>query len=370
MPTSSHPHARSASKQWWLSLAVVGLIVAASLPARAVQVGDLVRIKGSESSKLVGMGLVVGLKGTGDGGKFMPAIRPLAAVIQRLVDPNVVASELKDAKNVALVTLEATLPSTGVREGDKVDVYLSAIGTAKSLKGGRLFLIPMTGPLPDSPVFAFASGPVSIEDADAPTVGVVKQGAQLTRDVVARFMNEYGQITLVLNSEDAGWANAHAISDLLNQEMAPDGPPLAQATDPKNIIVNLPMWERSNPAAFISRVLQCYMDLSSLNTGARVQINERTQTIIVGADVQISPVVISHGGLTITTITPPPQPSEQTPMVQTNNFVGLDPDRRGGTRLKDLLDAFEQLKVPASERIEIVKELKRIGKLHAELRIE
>src|SRR5690606_9756086 len=103
----------------------------ASAPAQAVQVQDLVRLKGSETSKLVGMGLVVGLRGTGDGGKFMPAMRPLAAVMQQFMDPNVIAFELKDAKNVALVTLTATLPATGVREGDRVDVYVSAVGAAK-----------------------------------------------------------------------------------------------------------------------------------------------------------------------------------------------------------------------------------------------
>ncbi|MCC7205403.1 MAG: flagellar basal body P-ring protein FlgI [Phycisphaeraceae bacterium] len=347
--------------------AMIALAAALASPATGVQVRDVVRIKGAESSKLVGMGLVVGLKGTGDGGKFLPAMRPLASVIQRLMDPNVVASELKDAKNVALVALEATIGSGGVREGDRVDVYVSAIGSAKSLEGGRLFLIPMTGPLPDSPVFAFASGPVTIEDSTTPTVGVIKDGAQLTRDVMAQYLNELGQITLVINSESAGWTVAHAISDLINHELDPESLSIAQAVDPKNVVVTMPMWERTRPAAFISRILQGYLDLSAVNTGARVLINPKTQTIIVGADVQISPVIISHKGLTITTITPQAAPTEQNPDVTTSGFVPIDPENRGGTKLRELLDALEQLKVPASERIEIVRELKRIGKLHAEL---
>ena len=78
------------------------------------------------------MGLVVGLNGTGDGGKFMPAMRPLAQVVGSLIDPNVVAGELKDAKNVALVSITATIPASGVREGDRIDVHVSAIGSASS----------------------------------------------------------------------------------------------------------------------------------------------------------------------------------------------------------------------------------------------
>jgi len=192
----------------------------------------------------------------------------------------------------------------------------------------------------------------------------------MTRDVRAQFLNEYGQMTLVLNNEAAGWPVAYTVADLVNQELAPDGPVIARAVDPKNVVIDVPMWERENPAAFISRMLRAYVDLSSINTGARVVINPKTKTIIVGADVQISPAVISHNGLTITTITPPPQPTEQNPQVKTSNFVGLDPHDRGGTSLKDLLASLEKLQVEADDRIAIVKELHRSGKLHAKLIIE
>jgi len=351
-------------------LAVMGaLAMAGRTPA--VQIQDLARIKGAESSKLVGMGLVVGLAGTGDGGKFLPAMRPLAAVISRLMgDPNVVTAELKDAKNVALVSLEASTPANGVREGDRVDVHVSAVGSAKSLAGGRLFLIPMTGPLPDSPVFAFASGPVTIEDPAAPTVGVVKGGAQLTADITAGFLNEYGQTTLVLNNEVAGWQVAQTVAELINHEMAPDEPPIAQASDPKNVVVTVPMQDRAAPGVFMSRLLRTYVDVAILNTGARVLINEKTQTIIVGADVQVAPTIISHPGLTITTITPAAQPTVANPQVQTSAFVAIDPGDRGGTKLQDLLEALEQLKVPPADRVKIVRELKRSGKLYAELIVE
>ncbi len=337
--------------------------------ARATQIQDLVRVKGSEQSKLVGMGLVVGLNGTGDGGKFAPAMRPLASVIQQLIDPNTVAMELKDAKNVALVALTATLPASGVREGDKVDVNIAAVGPAKSLAGGRLFLIPMTGPLPGSPVYAFAEGGVTIEDAKTPTVGVVKNGAQLTRDIMARYIDK-GRLTLVLHESVAGWPVANNVANLINGIMSPDGRPIARAIDQKNVVITLSQAEQADPATFISQVLQTYIDPTQINTGARVSINERTGTIIVSGDVQISPVIISHKGLTITTVTPEVTPTLYNPKIEEKNFVPVDPEKRGGSKLADLLEALNQLKVESADRIAIIKEIHRTGKLHAQLIVE
>ncbi len=353
----------------WVCFAVL-YFLAASQVAVAVQVQDLVRLKGSESSKLVGMGLVVGLAGTGDGGKFLPAMRPLAAVIQQLIDPGVVSAELKNAKNVALVALTATLPGSGVREGDRVDVHVSAIGPASSLAGGRLFVIPMTGPLPGSPVYMFAEGPVTIEDSDTPTVGVVEDGGQLTRDVMAQYIDSSGRITLVIDGANASWPTANNLANLVNGVIAPEGPNIAKAVDPKNIMIEVPDYERTDPAAFISQILQSYVDPSQIGTGARVVINERTGTIIVSGEVQISPVIISHKGLTITTITPSTPATAANPLVEEVSFVSIDPEQRADARLMDLLAAFNQLKVQAEDRIAILKEIHRSGKLHAQMIIE
>ncbi|MEX0745017.1 MAG: flagellar basal body P-ring protein FlgI [Phycisphaeraceae bacterium] len=339
-------------------------------PALAVQVQDIVRLKGAEQSKLVGMGLVVGLNGSGDGGKFLPAMRPLAEVIGHLIDPNVVAGELQDARNVALVALSAEIPGSGVREGDRVDVHVTSVGPAKSLRGGRLFLIPMTGPMPDSPVFAFAEGAVTLEDADTPTTGVVRDGAQLTRDVMARYFDERGHITLVINDANASWPVANNLASLINGLIAPDGPNVARAADQKNIVVQVPPFEREDPAAFISQILTTYMDPTQVSAGARVVINERTGTIVISGDVQISPVIISHRGLTITTITPPPGQVQVEPEITEEHFVGIDPEDRGGAKLADLLAAFNQLKVDAADGIDILKLMHNSGKLHAQLIIE
>ena len=337
--------------------------------ARGVQVQDLVRVKGAEANKLVGMGIVVGLNGTGDGGKFQPAMRSLASVVQRLTDPATVSSELKDAKNVALVTLTANLPRGGVREGDKVNVHVAALA-ASSLKGGRLFLIPMKGPLKDSPVFAFAEGPITIEDDATPTIGVVRKGAQLTKDLYAEYMDDAGRVTLVLNQSIATLPMANNLATLINGYLSPDGPDIARALDQKNVVVDVPKSEQRNPVSFISSVLQTFVEAQMINTGARVLINERTGTIVFSHDVQISPVGVTHKGMTINMITPAPVPSVERPISERKLVLGIDPEKRGGAKLADLITAFNQMKVDADDRISIIKEIHRSGKLHAQLIIE
>ncbi len=363
-------HLRIGNLKSTIVLGLVALLAASASATAAVQVQDIVRLKGSESSKLVGMGLVVGLKGTGDGGKFQPAMRPLAAMMQRLVDPNVVAAELANVKNVAIVSITAKAPAGGVREGDAVDVQVASVGAASSLKDGRLFMTPLYGPIPGSPIFAFAEGRVEIEQRDSPTVGTIKRGATLTQNIASRNVDQHGRVTLVLDQPNATWPMANMLATLINDLMAPDSPPIAMAVDQKNIIIQVPGRERANPAPFIAQVMEIQFDSTLVRTEARVVVNQRTGTIVMTGDVEISPVVVSHAGLTITTITPRPAATPEAPRVEQDGFMALDPDRRGGAKLADLLAAFNQLKVPAEDRIAIVKEIHRTGKLHAKLVLE
>src|SRR4029453_4477332 len=142
---------------------------------------------------------------------------------------------------------------------------------------------------------------------------------------------------------------------IINDAESTSGETLAVAVDPKNVIVTIPPNERERPDSFISRVRQLPVPL--LPTEARVQINERTGTIILTGDVEISPVVISHKGLTITTVQPQPAPTPPNPVVTNKEIVPLDTTNQGGAKLQDLVNALEQLKVPAEDRIIIVKEL-------------
>src|SRR3954451_11664957 len=142
------------------------LILAATLllgrTASAVKVADITRLSGQRTNVLTGLGLVYGLKGTGDGGDFLPAIKPLASMLSKFSDPATV-QELSKVGNVALVSITATIPADGARNGDKIDVYVTSLGSASSLKGGRLFVTPLQGPVPvqGDLVLALAQGPVT-----------------------------------------------------------------------------------------------------------------------------------------------------------------------------------------------------------------
>jgi flagellar P-ring protein precursor FlgI len=188
--------------------------------------------------------------------------------------------------------------------------------------------------------------------------------------VLAANMDQYGRVTLIIDDANATWPMANTLTTLINDVMSPEGPAIAVAADQKNIVIQVPPREQPNPASFIAQVLEINLDPTLIRTEARVVINERTNTIVMTGDVQISPVAISHEGLTISTLTPPPVPTPDQPLVEEEQFVGIDPDARGGARMADLLNAFNQLKVPAEDRIAIIKQMHTAGQLHAKLLIE
>jgi flagellar P-ring protein precursor FlgI len=350
-----------------LMLTVFVTLLLAASRAHAVKVADITRIGGQRSNVLTGLGLVVGLKGTGDGGDFAPAINPLASMLSKFADPTT-AEELRNVGNVAIVSVIATVPSHGVRDGDRIDCYVQSIGAAKSLRGGRLFVTPMQGPTPGSGIFALSDGPIVLEDPSTPTTGVVKAGCVMEADLPAKYIDD-GRFTLILDDSAASWTTASTIAKVIND--AGDGNVgeiLAVAVDPKNVVVTIPASERDRPDSFISRVQRLPVPL--LPGEARVQINDRTGTIIMTGDVEISPVVISHRGLTISTVQPAPVPTPRAPVITDRNAVALDTTNQGGAKLQDLVNALDQLKVPSEDRIAIVKELHKTGKLHAKLVVE
>ncbi len=334
--------------------------------ALAVKVGDITRTGGQRRNFLVGLGLVIGLNGTGDGGDYAATVNPLREMLAKFSDP-VTVRDLGPANNVAVVSLMATIPANGVREGDELDVHVVSNGAASSLKGGRLFVAPLRGPTPDSPFVALAQGSVELEDPTTPTNGIVKKGAVMEIDMAYKFI-ENGRFWLVLEDAHASWTTANNIAKIINDAEGGDGQTLATAVDPKNVLVTIPAIEQARPDGFMARVQR--LDVYMLPSEARVQINERTGTLIVTGDVEISPVVISHKGLTISTIDPKPVASQRNPLITSKEIVALDTTNAGGAKLQDLVGALEQLKVPAEDRITIVKELHKTGKLHAKLIVE
>ena len=344
-------------------LILATLLLTLAGEARGVKIADVTRLSGQRTNKLSGLGLVYGLKGTGDGGDYAPAIRPMAAMLSKFADP-ATALELAKSVNVAVVELTVTIPSTGAREGDHIDVRVASLGKASTLSGGRLFICPLIGPMGGSGIFAMAEGPLDLEDPSTPNVGVIYGGAVMEVDLPVKWV-ENGRFSLILEAPSANWTTAHLIAKTINGAESLNGEEVASAIDAKEVVVQIPTAEREHPDSFISRVQQ--LPLIMLPTEARVVINRKTKTLIVTGDVEISPVVISHKGLTIDTVTPPPVPRPGNPLTASKQSIALDTANQGGARLQDLVNALEQLRVPVEDRITIVKELYDSGKLHAKL---
>lgn len=344
--------------------------------ALGVTVGDITRIEGQRVNKLIGHGLVVGLKGTGDGGDFLPAIRPLAAFLQEFSNPVLSAEELEDCKNVALVIVTATVPAGGARMGDRLDIQVSTIGACKSLKGGRLLLMPLQGPQKNSVVYALAEGPVRLEDTQVPTVGVIDGGAVMEEEVLTSFV-ENDRLRLVLHRSSGDFSEAAAVAEVINQHTEYEvGHAIARALDARTVDVTVPEVYRENPVPFVGRIQR--LDMILPRREARVEINERTGTIVITGNVEISPTVISHKTLVVTAhpvVTASAgglggvgsTATSTGAFVTEGPFFGLDPQGEGGARLQDLVSAMNVLKVPAEDRIAIVKLLARSGQIHADV---
>ena len=367
-----------------LAAAVAGaLSLAMPTESHAARVGDVTRLGGERTNTLTGLGLVVGLPGTGDGGDFQPATRPLREMLRQFANA-ADAVELADAANVALVTVTVTVPRTGARAGDALDVAVSSMGPAPSLRGGRLFVTPLVGPKPlngriaADDVLALASGALLVEDLTTPTVGVVKGGATMEQDLILPQIDpRTGRFQLILDDSNAGWGTASAIATMINDAEGgaafndaggdPYAPvvPTAVAVTSSTVVVTIPEAERPDPAAFMARVQRLPVPPSA--TEARVEINDRTGTMVLTGDVEIGPVVVSHRGLTITTVTPPPVATLRTPVLESREAVALDTTGTAGAKLQDLVDAMDRLKVPAEDRIAIVKMIHESGQLHAKV---
>ena len=357
-------------------LLVVGCAVAAlgARTASATTVQDLVRIKGHERNVLTGLGIVVGLDGTGDRSKdSFVAARPYAALLKNLGNPVESIEELAKADAYAIVKVTMEVPATGVREGDRLDVWVETLFNATSLEGGRLVVSPLRLPLPDSlnpEVLAIANGPVVLE-GDNPRSGVVRSGGQMIADIRTNPVTLQGTMGLVLKVQYATYPVATTISSAINDEFALDGhADISVVEDVKNIKILLPAADRADPSHFIAALMTIPIDPSLIQTEARIVINEKEGIILVTGNVEIGPVGITHKGLTINSLTSDPVLSAGESFTRTRRWTGIDTtDRtsRSSTRLIDLLQAFEQLNVPVEDQIAIIYELRKTGALYAEI---
>jgi len=335
---------------------------------------NICRVKGQEENVLRGLGLVVGLKGTGDSGDYLPTMRALARSMQLMGNPlsapdsrgkkKTGLAELKNTKNVALVIVEATVPAAGARRGSPIDCEVSAI-SAKSLAGGRLIFATLQGPnVQDTHVYATASGRVHLDDANVPTVGQIHNGCLMQEDFFNVFQKD-GMITLVLDASHADFEIAAEVANLVNeryrdqgQHDAADAQVIAKAIDPINIVVAIPGAYRNDPVQFIAELMG--IEIYDPRTEARVVVNERTGSIVISGDVEIGSVIVSHKDVVV-------QTGDSLPAAR---FVPIDPNRPESPKLKSLVEALGRLQVPATDVIDIIKGIERDGKLHGKLIVE
>jgi flagellar P-ring protein precursor FlgI len=347
-------------------------------PSSDPRIRDLCRLKGQEENTLQGLGIVVGLKGTGDGGA-RPTGAALARLIQKMggqipVDAygKLQTKDVEDAKNVALVFVSVTVPPNGSQQGDKLDCSISAI-SAKSLDGGTLLLTPLLGPRPDRPVvYGLAQGNLKMEDLRVPTSARIEGGCKIEQSITNHFT--HGEtLTLILDPDHCSFSVAQSVADAINgfhnAQHSSFGsgaalnsePHLAIAKDQVQVLVKIPSHYRENPVPWVAQIME--LPLINLQAKKRVVIQERQGVVVIGEEVTIAPLAISHKNLTISA-----KPAGNASV----SFVGVsspgEADKR--PKLKNLVDSLNVLAVPTEDIIAIIKAIKRQGNLYGELVIE
>lgn len=349
-----------------LTLAVIALV--SDVAIADLRIGDICRLKGQEENTLHGIGLVVGLKGTGDTDS-KATMRALGQYMQNMgfrlgtdAKGQTMYDELKNVKNVALVVVEATIPAGGAQQGDILDCKINAI-SAKSLEGGSLMLTQLFGPLPtDRTVYGLAKGQISIDDAVRPQSGRIAHGLQMETRCRNEFVKD-GKVILVVNKDHASFQTTADLERTIN--LVPDfgsvnvgAKPTAQAIDQTKLEITIPKTYADNPSLFAAVLLDTRIYRPQTDT--KVIINERKKAIVVGADVEIGAVAVMHKNRVI-----------QVGAENVGAFVEVDPSATPGkTRLTSLVDALNNLKVPAEDVIDIIKMLKHKQALFGELIIE
>jgi flagellar P-ring protein precursor FlgI len=337
-----------------------------------VRVKDLVNVEGVRPNQLIGMGLVVGLQGTGDKGDLaLRMMQNMARQFGVAVDTKAIKS-----KNAAVVTVTCELPAFA-RPGQTVDVGVSAMGDAKSLQGGVLLQTPLQAA--DGKVYAVAQGPLLVGGFAAggqgaqvtkniTTTGRVAGGAIVERDVPMAFA-EGGRITLLLRNPD--FTTAQRVAEVLNRQYGN----IAAPVDATRVAVVVPPAFGTNPTQFLAEVegLRIRPD-----TVARVVVNERSGTVVMGGDVRIGSVAVAHGNLTVRVQerqdVSQPQPfsrGETTVTTQTDVSVQEQPGQLltlpAATSVNDLVESMNGVGASPRDIIAILQAIQQAGALHGEL---
>lgn len=378
---AARPTAARRRRAQFLLLLLFALATALSISpwAHAERVKDIAQVEGVRGNPLVGYGLVVGLDGTGDQTSQAPfTTQSLKTMLERLgvTVPPTVNPQLK---NVAAVAIQAELPPFA-RPGQAIDITVSSIGNAGSLRGGALLMAPLRGA--DGEVYAIAQGNLVVggfgargQDGSRVAVNVqasgrIPNGAIVERPAPPAFTG--GPVTL--NLHDADFTTAQRVADAINARL---GPGTASALDAGSIALDAPS-EPTSRTAFLASVES--IDVTPGDAPAKVVVNSRTGTVVIGAQVRVSPAAVAHGSITVTVAErpavsqPAPFGEGETVVVPQSDVQVTEEESRmflfaGGVSLDEIVRAVNQVGAAPGDVVAILEALKQAGALRAELEI-
>jgi flagellar P-ring protein precursor FlgI len=364
-------------------LVFASLFTSTQLPAdttaRRVRIKDVATIEGVRDNQLIGYGIVVGLNGTGDSQQTLFPVQTLISTLQRMgvnVPTTGNANSLR-VQNMAAVFIAATLPPFA-EPGTKLDLTVSSAGDARSLSGGLLLMTPLYGP--DGRIYAQAQGPVVLGGYAAaangnakvvnhPTTGRIPGGAMVERGVPIE-LSRLPALSILLN--DADFRTAERMADAINGELKR---PLAHAADSRR--VDLHPQPGEDLPALLARVEAIEIDTFPR---AKVVVNERTGTVVIGGNVRLLPVSILHGGLVVNVVSdvavsqPGPFSNGTTQTVQETRVNAQDKPvnqivLKPGATVDDLVEELQGIGASARDVISILQAMKEAGALEAELEV-
>jgi flagellar P-ring protein precursor FlgI len=345
-----------------------------------VRLKDLVEFDGVRSNDLLGYGLVVGLNGTGDGLRNAPFTEDTMSNILERLGVNVTGEQFRP-KNVAAVIVTANLPPFS-RAGGTIDVTVSAIGDASSLLGGTLVMTPLNGA--DGTIYAVAQGSIIAGGAAAegdgarevrgvPTAGIIPGGARVEREIDFA-LDSLNEVRIALKTPD--FTTALQIEQAINSEFSRN---VARMSDPGTVTLNIERTNARSTAHALARIENLRIRPTSR---ARVVVDQRSGTIVMGEDVRISRVAVAQGGLTLrveeTPLVVQPNPfAEGETVVVPRTAAELEDatpvalaEVAGGTSLSEIVAGLNALGVNPRDMIDILNSINAAGALHAELIVQ
>lgn len=362
------------------ALSLIAFLAATSAMANPIRIKDLVEFDGVRGNDLVGYGLVVGLNGTGDGLRNSPFTEEIMTNVLERLGVNITGEQFRP-KNVAAVLVTGTLPAFS-RAGSQIDVTVSAIGDAKSLLGGTLVMTPLKAA--DGQIYAVSQGAIIAGGSAAqgqaaqivqgvPTSGVIPAGAKVEREVAFDF-GALKSIRLALREPD--FTTAGRIEDRVNAEF---GRAVAAMNDAGTVTIDIGATRMGSPAHVLGRIEDLTVEPEQR---ARVVVDQRSGTIVMGEDVRISRVAVSQGNLTLrveeTPLAVEPNPFAQGETVVVPRSAASITEEPGirmaeihaGTSLSDVVAGLNALGVSPRDMIDILKSISAAGALHAQFVVQ